>query len=565
LSGLRRWAPLASLLVGALALGWSSSSRADVAQEPASPGGPAVFRRLDETQYKRSIEDIFGAGIEIPGRFEPPLREEGLLAIGASKVVITPSGFEQYELRAREISAQALAETRRKAILPCEPASSDKFDDACARRFFAKYGRLLFRRPLRPAEMASISKVARAATDGTHSFYQGLQFGLERLLVSPNFLFRVESAEANAGGSGAHRLTGYSLASRVSFLLWNAPPDEVLLDAAKSGELQRPEGLERQVERMIASERFAQGVRAFFADMLGFDQFDGLSKDQSIFPKYTSQLSKDAEEQSLRTIVDLLVTQRGDYRDLFTTKTTFLNRNLGSLYKVPVDDSAFGGWMPYAFGTSDPRAGLLTLAGFLILDPTHEGRSSPTIRGKSVRELLLCQKVPPPPPNVDFKLVQDTHNPLYKTARERLTAHRDNPTCAGCHAIMDPIGLAMENYDAIGEYRMQENQAPIDASGKFDGKPYQDAIALGQILHDSPSVSNCLVERAYEYGVGRTASAGEREWLKYLEQRFATDGYKFPDLARRIVTAKAFQAVSADGAVTVALNQPARADQPSAP
>jgi hypothetical protein len=245
----------------------------------------------------------------------------------------------------------------------------------------------------------------------------------------------------------------------------------------------------------------------------------------------------------LRTIVELLVAQKGDYRDLFTTKSTFLNRNLGSLYKVPVNDSAFGGWMPYTFGPSDPRAGLLTLAGFLILDPTHEGRSSPTIRGKLVRELLLCQKVPPPPPNVNFKLVQDTHNPLYKTARERLTEHHDNPACAGCHSITDPIGLAMENYDAIGEYRTQENQARIDAGGQFEGKSYEDAIGLEQILHDSPTVPNCLVERAYEYGVGRTMLAGEREWLQYLERRFADDGYEFAKLVRRIATSEAFRTV----------------------
>jgi hypothetical protein len=210
--------------------------------------------------------------------------------------------------------------------------------------------------------------------------------------------------------------------------------------------------------------------------------------------------------------------------------------------------------MPYTFGPSDPRAGLLTLVGFLILDPTHEGRSSPTIRGKSVRELLLCQKVPPPPPNVDFKLVQDTHNPLYKTARARLTAHRDNPTCAGCHAIMDPIGLAMENYDGIGAYRTRENEVPIDASGKFDGKSYQDAITLSQILHDSPAVANCLVERAYEYAVGRTVIAGERDWLQYLEQRFAADGYEYPKLVRRIATSKALQIVSVESTTTVAAN-----------
>jgi hypothetical protein len=289
--------------------------------------------------------------------------------------------------------------------------------------------------------------------------------------------------------------------------------------------------------------------------MLSFDEFDGLSKDQSIFPKYNSQLSKDAQEQSLRMIVDLLIAQKGDYRDLFTTRSTFLNRNLGSLYKVPVQASGFDGWMPYTFSPSDPRAGILTSAAFLLLDPTHEGRSSPTIRGKKVRELLLCQKVPPPPPNVNFNLVQDTHNPLYRTARDRLTAHRDNPSCAGCHSIMDPTGLAMENFDAIGAYRTQENSAAIDASGTFEGKPYKDLIGLEQILHDSPTVSNCLVERAYEYGVGRPLSAGEHDWIKYLDQGFAADGYEFSALMRRIATSNAFQTVSADTPInTVASN-----------
>jgi hypothetical protein len=219
---------------------------------------------------------------------------------------------------------------------------------------------------------------------------------------------------------------------------------------------------------------------------------------------------------------------------------------LGSLYKLPVHEAAFGGWMPYTFSPSDPHAGILTLAAFLMLDPTHEGRSSPTIRGKTVRELLLCQKIPPPPGNVDFKLVQDTHNLLYRTARDRLTAHRDNPVCAGCHSITDPIGLAMENYDAIGQYRTQENDAVIDASGSFEHKPYKDVVALEKILHDSPVATNCVARRVYEYGVGRPVVPAERQWLEYLNERFAADQYKFPALMRTVATSKAFQAVSPD-------------------
>jgi hypothetical protein len=530
--------------------GWCAGAAAGTASEPSTSGGPTAFRRLNEAQYTRSIEDVFGAGIKIPGRFDPGLREEGLLAIGDGKAVVSSSGLEQYELRARVIAAQVLAEDRRKSVLSCAPASPTAFDKSCASQFFGKYGRLLLRRPLAGDEMATLLGVASTATARTGSFYKGLEFGLARLLVSPYFIFRVETTERDPGRPGVQRLDDYSLATRISFLLWDAPPDAALLDAVASGALRQPGGIEKQVDRLIASPRLEQGVRAFFSDMFAYDQFDGLSKDQSIFPKYTSQLSKDAAEQTLRTIIDVLVTNKGDYRELFTTRKTFLNRNLGALYKVPLDFASLDGWVPYTFGPDQQRAGFLTLAGFLMLDPSHEGRSSPTIRGKMVRELLLCQKVPPPPPNVNFNIVQDTHNPLYKTARQRLTTHRDNPTCAGCHSITDPIGLGMENYDAIGDYRTLENGAAIDASGSLEGKSYTDLISLEKILHDSPSVTGCVGQRVYEYGVGRAVAAGEREWLRYIGERFADTGYVFPDLLRTVATSKAFRAVSANVAAS---------------
>jgi hypothetical protein len=532
----------AGVCLASALMAWSAAQIARPADEPASAAGPPTFRRLNELQYKRSIEDTFGTGIKIPGRFDPPLREEGLLAIGDSKAVVSSSGLEQYELRAREISAQVLAEDRRKSLLGCD--SPNAFDESCASQFIGKFGRLLFRRPLTDGEMTSALNLTRAATEKTGSFYKGLEYGLARLLVSPNFIFRVERSEPDPDHPTLRRLDAYSLATRVSFLLWDAPPDSALLDAAASGALRERAGLQRQLDRLIVSPRFEQGVRAFFGDMLAYEQFDGLSKDQSIFPKYTSQLSKDAEEQSLRTIVDLLITKQGDYRDLLTTRDTFINRPLGLLYRVPVDAAAFEGWSPHVFGPDERRAGLLTLAAFLMMDPSHEGRSSPTIRGKMVRELLLCQKVPPPPPNVNFNIVQDTQNPLYKTVRQRLTAHRENPTCAGCHSITDPLGLGMENYDGIGGYRAQENGAAIDATGSFEGKPYQDLISLEKILHDSPSVPNCVAERAFEYGVGRPIAAADHDWLTYLDQAFADSGYRFPSLLRTIAGSEAFQAVS---------------------
>jgi hypothetical protein len=183
-----------------------------------------------------------------------------------------------------------------------------------------------------------------------------------------------------------------------------------------------------------------------------------------------------------------------------------------------------------------------------MLDPTHEGRSSPTIRGKSVRELLLCQTVPQPPANVDFAIVQDTHNPNFKTARQRLTVHMENPACKGCHALTDPIGLSLENYDATGDFRTHENGALIDAAGTFNGMPYTGLVGFSRLLRDSPDATSCLVQRAYEYGVGRSVGESDAQWLEYAAQRFAADKYRLPALMRWIATRDAFRAVASESA-----------------
>jgi hypothetical protein len=176
---------------------------------------------------------------------------------------------------------------------------------------------------------------------------------------------------------------------------------------------------------------------------------------------------------------------------------------------------------------------------------SHPGRSSPTLRGKALREVILCQKVPDPPGNVNFNIVQDTTNPLYKTVRQRLTAHRTEATCAGCHKLMDPVGLGMENFDAIGGYRAAENGAAIDPSGEIDGVTFKDAAGLGRAVHDHPAAPACLVDRLYAYAVGRTAAKSEADWLRSeLQKSVAADGYRLMPLMRRIATSDAFFRVS---------------------
>jgi hypothetical protein len=229
---------------------------------------------------------------------------------------------------------------------------------------------------------------------------------------------------------------------------------------------------------------------------------------------------------------------------MFTTRTTFMNRRLGALYRVPVAPDAVEGWTRYTFPDTQPRAGVLTLAAFLMLDPTHEARSSPTIRGRTVRELFLCQRVPDPPPNVDFSVVQNTDNAELRTARERVGVHLTAQACASCHRLTDPIGLGLENYDAIGAYRTLENGSPIDSSGEFDGNHYGNAVELGQRIAQSPTAANCVVRRGFEYGVGRPAAPGETPYLRYVSEGFASNNYSFPSLMRRIATSRAFTAVS---------------------
>jgi hypothetical protein len=373
--------------------------------------------------------------------------------------------------------------------------------------------------------------------------------GLTTMLDASPFLVRLEPTEPDPGHAGSRRLDPFAKATALSFFLWNTTPDDELLKAAESGDINTRSGLRRQVDRLMASPRVEAGIRAFFSDMYGFDGFGELAIDALVYPKFSAPVLRDAQEQTLRTVVDHLLVKKGDYRDLFTTRETYLNRLLGTIYQVPV--ASPDGWEKYEFAADDPRAGLLTQISFLSLH-SHPGRSSPTIRGKALREIMLCEKVPDPPGNVNFKLVQDTKNQEFKTARARLTAHRTAPTCAGCHKLIDPMGLSLENFDALGEYRATENGAKIDASGEMDGIQFADAAGLGKAVHDNPAATNCLVSRLYAYAAGRQPASGEALWVKYLQTKFGEDGYRLPDLMRRIATSDDFYRISTPETVALA-------------
>jgi hypothetical protein len=554
-----------------MALGLASCSQSGttpkVAKAPAAStqvaadtgGTLARVRRMTPEQYHNTIAYIFGNDLDVGAPFAPLRRTDGLLASGAASVGVTTGELQQLQRSASAIAAQVIDKgsleqhtpSRREFLIPCKPVDENAADDVCSAKFIKQIGRLLYRRPLTDARVAEFVAGAHKGAADLKNFYAGLSSVLEGMLLDPKVLMIVDLSEPDPAHPGQQRLDAYSLASRLSFFLWNAAPDDQLLKDAEKGELFTAKGRAKVVDRMLASPRVEAGVRAFFDDMFGFEDFGNLAKDASIYPMMTGATIKDAREQTLRTVVDQLLVRKMDYRDIYTSRQTFMSPALATIYQVPTKP----GWVPYEFPAESPRVGLLTQISFLALH-AHPARSSPTYRGKALRELLLCQRVPPPPANVDFSILENP-NPLLKTARQRLEAHRSNPVCAGCHKITDPMGLALENFDGAGRFRTSEKGADIDTSGSLDGKNFTDVVGLGQAMHDHPSLTSCLARRVYSYGTGGPLSSADDPAITALNASFAKAGYRFPDLLRMIATSEGFTEIVAPAAESKTASAPA--------
>ena len=505
----------------------SKAAKADAASQTDSIA--TAYRRLTESQYRHAIADAFGPTITINARFEPERRETGLQAIGNARLSVTTSGLEQYVALARSISDQVVDGKNKDQLVGCALGAIAAADAACAKRFIEQRGRQLFRRPLSAAEVAQYTDMYTrgASTPGDSS--KALKLALIGMLMAPEFVFRVEKAEPDSGDAAGHRLDGYTKAARLSYLLWDAGPDDELLEVARTGAIHAPATLASQVDRLLASPRVEAGFRAFFADMLQFEAFDSLSKDGTTYPKYSQFVADSAREETLKFLVDQLLTKSGDYRDIFTSRETFINRALAAVYNMPYPST--DPWARFTFPESSERSGVLTQVTFLSL-AAHPAASSPTIRGVKLYESFMCLALPPPPPDVDFSKVQATEK---GTVRTRLIDHKTNPGCFGCHNVSDPPGLALERFDGLGQHRVLENGAPIDVSADIGGKKFDGSVGLGQFLHDNAAVPACLVRNVHYYGVGREVDSKDNSYLIKQRTVFADKGYKLPDLMRSIL------------------------------
>jgi hypothetical protein len=504
-------------------------------KEAAKPEPFAMaVRRVTESQYRNIIRDTFGSGVLLNARFEPEMREAGLQSVGNAQLSITTSGFEQYFSLAKSVAAQVVSEKKRAELIGCVPADTKVKNDACTRSVIERYGKSLFRRPLTEAEIAGRLKIAADGTARVANYYDGLQLALASLLVDPEFLFRVEVAEPDPANPGQYRLDAFSKASRISFLLWDSAPDEHLIQAAVDGSIHGDAILKAQVARMVASSKLKDGAKAFFTDMLQFEHFDSLTKDGMTYPKYSQKVADSAREQTLLTLMDLLVEQNRDYRDIFTSNDTFINRALAPVYKVPYLSRQE--WAKYTFPEDAERSGILTQISFLSLF-SHPAASSPTKRGVKVKEIFMCSPTPEPPADVDFSKVQALDK---GTVRTRLLAHQENAGCAVCHRLSDPPGLALEHFDSIGQLRKFENGELIDVTAEFNGVKFTGAKGLAQLLHDDKKVPECLVRNVYAYGIGRPTTFRDEDYLIAETKAFAADGYRFKDLLSNIATSAGF-------------------------
>jgi len=516
----------------------SSSTDEDDATAPLDvPVTPAAgtARRLTIAQYHNLVRDTFGDEVVLPSKLEPDAQGAGLIAIGAGTTSISSRGVEQYEEAARQIGVQVTEPgPLRERLVDCGPGTE------CTETVVARVGRRLWRRPLRDEELARVVAIASAGEEATGDFHGGLGYAIAALLQSPKFLFRIEVGEPDPEHPGEHRFTSSEMASRLAFLFWNTGPDEALLDLAQADALVSDEGLGAAVDGLLESDRLDEGVRTFFADMLGLAALDELTKDPTVFVRFSNEVGPSAREETLRAVTHHLLEEDGDYRDLMTTRTTFLDRRLAAIYGVPAPER--DGFGMHQWDADATRHGLLGHVSILAGN-SHATASSATLRGRFVRESLLCAEIPSPPVDVNTALPEVSGTA--RTLRERVAEHLENPSCAGCHAALDPVGLGLENFDGLGSYREEDNGAVIDATGELDGTDFADAKELGQVLRDHADLPGCLVTTLYRYATGRVEESGEHELIEALTERFALQGHRLVPLMKDIATSDGFRCAKA--------------------
>jgi mono/diheme cytochrome c family protein len=444
-------------------------------------------------------------------------------------------------------NATGVSETpTRQRIFTCRPTSPAD-ERPCARSILTRLAGDAYRRPLTVAEVDSLMPFYESgAKDG--GFEAGVRGALEAVLASPHFVFRMERERPAPGTQNAVRVADVDLASRLSFFLWGAPPDDELLDVAASGKLTAPGMLEKQARRLLADPRAeALGTR-FAAQWLRLQDLDKVHPDPNFFPNFDENIAAAMKEET-QTFFNDLVRRDASLLDLYTADYTFVNERLARHYGF---QGVVGPQFRKVAYPDRTRRGLIG-QGSVLVQTSLANRTSPVLRGKWVMEVLLGTPPPPPPPNIPaLEETGEAKDGKLLTTRERMELHRANPTCNACHRFMDPIGLSLDSFDVTGRWRVRENGMPLDTRGDYyDGSPINDLGQLADALMKRPEpLVRTFTENLMAYALGRRVETFDQPTVRAIARQGAADGYRMSSFILGVVKSDAFQRKRADAPVS---------------
>ena len=432
----------------------------------------------------------------------------------------------------------------RQRVFSCRPGSVDEAP-ACARQVLSRLGTQAYRRPLTSKNLGALMSLYEAgAADG--GFESGVRMALEGILASPHFVFRLEEPPPGASPHEGYRLSDLDLASRLSFFLWASGPDDELIRVASEGRLSDPAVLNHQVRRMLADPRAEALATRFAAQWLRLPDIAGIHPNVRTYPDFHDQLKESMLRETELFFENLVREDRGFF-ELFTADYTFVDERLARHYGIP---NVAGNAFRRVQYSDESRRGLLGHGSILTLT-SHADRTSPVLRGKWVMEVLLGSPPPPPPPDVpELEETAEAQEGRLLTVRERMEQHRNNPACSSCHRMIDPIGLALENFDVTGAWRIKDNGAPIDAAGElYDGTALSSPTDLRRALMKRPiPLVRTFTENLMTYALGRRLEYYDMPAVRQITRDAEAQGYTLSALILGIVNSPAFQTKGAASA-----------------
>ncbi|MDB5215239.1 MAG: Cellulose-binding domain protein [Myxococcaceae bacterium] len=494
--------------------------------------GDAPVRRLTRAQYNATVRDLLGDTTSPADSF---VADGSFGAFQSNKdVPVTTLIATQYMNAAQKLATHATANI--KSFAPCAAGGPE---DKCARDTVTAFGQKAYRRPLSDAEIARLTAIftTQRAVAGA-SFQSAMSIVLQVILQAPSFINHIEYGDIARAKDGVAPLTGYEVASRLSYALWGTMPDQALFDAAAQNKLDTVADVEAQVRRMLDDPRARDGIQSFYSEWFALDKVDVLTKSAAQFPEFNPALRTAMRAETEKFVSSVLWDGDAHLETLLGASFTFVNGPLAALYGIPgVTGDAF------VRVELDPkqRRGVFGQAAFLASN-SHEAQTSPVHRGKFIRERILCQPMPPPPATAS------TNPPAADatlTTRQRFAQHSADPACAGCHRLMDPIGLAFEELDGDGKYRTTENNLPIDASGELigtdvDGK-FNGLSELVDKLSKSDQVRQCVAKQWFRYALERGETAEDKCPLDLVNTDFSKSGYSLKELIVLVAKSDSFR------------------------